>query len=91
MTAKDPRIIEAIKADMPVGFQMLARFEKGDTVAHIYLGDGVVTDKDPVSVTVTFERRDKQKKNVVGIYDAHWFDLHPRYLFHRGTITPVNS
>lgn len=54
------------------------RFRPGDRVAHISAGDGVVVSSQPGVVQVQFQ-------NFVGKYDKLWFDLHPSYLFHRGT------
>lgn len=68
------RVIEA-------GTSPFKKFTKGDRVAHISGGDGVVIGNDGndgKAIKVQFQR-------AVGIYDQLWFDLHPGWLFHRGT------
>lgn len=73
----------------------LKRFMVGDTVAHFSLGDGVVTQNQNGIIQVTYQRRYPRDcaslagKPVVQNYDAHWFELNPRRLFHRGDITAL--
>lgn len=55
------------------------RFKSGDRVAHIRLGDGVVVHSNEVDeVRVRFQK-------CTGVYDSRWFEMHPGWLFHRGT------
>ena len=64
----------------------MSRFEDfsiGDHVAHISLGDGVVTATDRESVYVAFARKQEKGRNLRGIYDRDWFRIHPNYLFQR--------
>jgi len=88
VSVRDPRVIEAINREFPVGPQMLKRFQLGDQVAHIRLGDGLVTARTPETVTVTFARRGGNGQHVVGCYDAIWFETNPTWLFHRGERAP---
>ena len=57
-------------------------FKARDRVAHILIGDGVVTRVDDDGVHVTFDHV-RHKKHVEGVYDRRWFALNPEYLFHR--------
>jgi hypothetical protein len=61
----------------------MARFKAGDRVSHLTAGEGVVIRSDATHVEVRYQRG-------TGIYDANWFRLHPRLLFHRGT-APLND
>ncbi len=79
------RLIEAIRKETAVGRALVERFQKGDSVAHIALGDGVVSDNNGVTVTVTYQTRSKTGAQHRGQYDALWFELNPTFLFHRGT------
>lgn len=60
------------------GWCALQRFRQGDSVAHITMGDGIVTRVTADSVHVRYGRS-------IGIYDLSWFRLHPKFLFHRNT------
>lgn len=53
------------------------KFKFGDTVAHINVGDGMVTKNDGSEISV------KYASGARGTYDADWFRLHPTFLFHR--------
>lgn len=64
------------------------RFQVGDSVAHITLGDGKVTRNNGEYIVVCLERPGRKRGFYVGEYDARWFQLHPRYLFHRGNVSP---
>lgn len=57
-------------------------FKVGEAVAHISLGDGVVTGRPEGEVCVTYPGRG-MKRTATGRYDRRWFELHPGYLFHR--------
>jgi len=59
----------------------------GDKVAHVSCGDGVVIGNDGLCITVRFPRPPGASKghDAVGIYDANWFRVNPKYLFHRDT------
>ena len=57
------------------------KFQFGDRVAHISMGDGVVTLNNGEYILVKFQRG-----NVTAEFDAGWFANYPRYLFHRGTV-----
>lgn len=65
------------------------RFQVGDRVAHISLGDGVVTAREPSHVQVTYDEKYKKEivsvggKHIVQNYDAAWFVRNPKFLFHR--------
>lgn len=66
------------------------KFQVGDKVAHINLGDGHVTAREPERgiITVTYERKytapkTLKGKSIVHNYDAAWFIRNPKYLFHR--------
>ena len=61
------------------GMSPFDKFQKGDNVAHIRLGDGTVVANDGFKIRVQFAG------DVTGIYDATWFRLNPGNLFHRGT------
>ena len=52
-------------------------FRSGERVAHVTLGDGVV---DPVEGGVVVVH---YKTGVIGKYDRRWFELNPRFIFHR--------
>lgn len=52
-------------------------FHPGDRVAHISLGDGTVQSASYSIVVVRYDNK------AIGQYDRRWFELHPRYLFHR--------
>lgn len=54
----------------------------GDKVAHITLGDGIITSIEEDGVHVTYERK-SNGENESGIYDQNWFRLNPKYLFKR--------
>lgn len=82
---KDERVVEAIRKEFDVGLQLVQRFQKGDHVAHITLGDGEVTENDGQTVSVTFVGRHKDGSHWRGCYDALWFNLNPKFLFHRNT------
>lgn len=85
MSGRDQRVVEAIKREFAVGLQLVERFQPGDHVAHITLGDGEVIHNDGKAVTVAFQRTFKDGTRMRGCYDALWFDLNPTFLFHRGT------
>lgn len=53
------------------------RFRFGDAVAHFSRGDGRVTGNDGKKIVVQFQRGGD------GIYDANWFKVNPRLLYHR--------
>lgn len=56
-------------------------FRRGDRVAHITLGDGVVTE---VNDTVHVVYHQKVAGRLVhGTYDRRWFDTNPKFLSHR--------
>lgn len=66
------------------------KFQVGDGVAHIRLGDGLVTAREPERgiITVTYQQKytapeTLKGKNIVQNYDAAWFVRNPKYLFHR--------
>lgn len=66
------------------------KFQVGDKVAHIDLGDGAVTAREPERgiITVTYQRtyagpETLKGKRIVQNYDAAWFVRNPKYLFHR--------
>lgn len=66
------------------------RFQVGNKVAHISLGDGLVTAREPERgiITVTYGKKYTAPaalagKNIVQNYDAAWFVRNPKYLFHR--------
>jgi hypothetical protein len=50
----------------------------GDKVAHIGMGDGVITSIEEDGVHVTYERG-----RTIGIYNENWFKKYPKYLFKR--------
>jgi hypothetical protein len=58
-------------------------FRKGDRVAHVTVGNGVVTIADGKRVHIQFDRIARDGKPVIGVYDRQWFELHPAYVFHR--------
>lgn len=66
------------------------QFQIGNKVAHISLGDGTVTAREPERgiITVTYHQKytapaTLKGKNIVQNYDAAWFVRNPKYLFHR--------
>lgn len=74
------------------------KFIPGDHVAHISMGNGIVQPREympsakfnemELVVTVKYERG----PGYIGKYDARWFELNPRFLFHRiesTTPTPI--
>lgn len=63
------------------------RFQFGDAVAHISMGDGRVIGNDGSEVRVQYDR------GGIGKYDANWFQRNPRFLFHRNVtaLTPMAS
>lgn len=73
----------------------ILKYRVGDTVAHVNLGDGIVTKGPAGCVQVTYKRRYKKSIKAVGgtkivqNYDSNWFKRNPRFLFHRGDITPL--
>jgi hypothetical protein len=86
---KDQRVVEAILKEFAVGLQLMERFQKGDVVAHITVGDGVVTGNDVKTVTVTYAATSKDGRHQEGCYDALWFDQHPKFLFHRSRVDGI--
>lgn len=58
----------------------------GDKVAHIMLGDGVITSIQNDGVHVTFKNWRRDGTRVTGIYNEDWFRSNPRYFFRRTTI-----
>ncbi len=48
----------------------------GDEVAHIRLGDGLITSIDDKGVHVAYSKNGCQ-----GLYDQKWFEMYPNYLF----------
>ena len=73
---QDDHVVEA-------GESVMMRFHVGDNVSHISAGDGIVVAASLDGVHVQF-------RGYIGKYDARWFELHPHYLFHRGT-APVET
>lgn len=61
------------------GTPPLQRFKAGDRVTHISAGNGVVIPSTDGSIHVRYQ-------GWTGIYDARWFELYPRFLFHQGTV-----
>lgn len=72
------RYIPKIDRSKPIGPQLFERYESGDTVAHIRLGDGLVTRKTEEYVVVQFA-------GAFAEFDVGWFGNYPDYLFHRST------
>ena len=60
-------------------------FAAGDRVAHIRQGDGIVMQTGDI-VIVVFDKKLKNDRSIIGKYDRRWFELYPKYLFHR-TVT----
>jgi hypothetical protein len=65
------------------------RFQVGDEVAHITLGDGIVTANTGDEIQVTYSM--SKSARAVATYNASWFKTNPRFLFHRGEITPLEG
>jgi hypothetical protein len=61
----------------------LEKFQPGDPVAHITMGDGQVIAHEDDCVLVRYMPRTGLKPGPLGKYDANWFKLHPTFLFHR--------
>ena len=59
-------------------------FKEGEHVAHITIGDGIVTRVTGAYVRVHYDR------GVMGVYERGWFKQYPTYLFHRSNPAPVN-
>lgn len=66
------------------------KFQVGNKVAHISLGDGTITAREPERgiITVTYRKKytapeTLKGKNVVQNYAAAWFIRNPKYLFPR--------
>lgn len=55
----------------------LTDFHEGERVAHIRIGDGVVSLVEFDCIHVAYDN------GATGIYDQKWFTAHPKYLFHR--------
>lgn len=58
-------------------------FKPGERVAHITVGDGVVTAIEDGCVYVQYDRPVIKGKPFTGAYDRRWFEIHPTFLFHR--------
>ena len=67
------------------GASPFERFQVGDHVAHISNGDGEVVGNDGASISVKF------RGDLTGIYDANWFHVNHKFLFHRDTAPLKNG
>ena len=74
-TMTEPRLITP---NMPP----MEKFQQGDRVSHIRMGDGTVIEPQNGCVCVRYDPREG-KRGPVGIYDAKWFEKNPTFLFHR--------
>lgn len=57
-------------------------FKPGDRVAHVGVGDGIVTAVENGYVTVAYDLATKSGP-FKGQYDRRWFEINTNFLFHR--------